>query len=75
MENSGCVNLYEMIVKSNENLRRLLENRAAVKADKTFLFSESDARRWTYAEFDRTVNRTANMLAENKIQKGDVVSF
>jgi len=37
--------------------------------------SESDARQWTYAEFDAAVNRTANMLLANGIAKGDVVSL
>ncbi len=61
--------------KSNKNLRELLEERAAKYDEKTFLFSEVDGRHWTYAEFDRAVNRAANMLLENKIKKGDVVSL
>lgn len=64
-----------MTVKSNENLRALLENRAAENAAKTFLFSEADGRKWSYAEFDRAVNRAANMLVENEIGKGEVVSL
>lgn len=64
-----------MRVKSNENLRELLENRAASNSEKTFLFSEIDARRWTYSEFDKSVNRAANLLKENRIKKGDVVSL
>ncbi|MCA1622897.1 MAG: long-chain fatty acid--CoA ligase [Acidobacteria bacterium] len=61
--------------KSNNNLRRLLENRAKERSDKTFLFSEADGRSWTYAEFDKAVNRAANMFTENGIKKGDVVSL
>lgn len=57
------------------SLRKLLEIRAAEYSDKTFLFSECDSREWTYAEFDRTVNKTANMLKANGIVKGDVVSL
>ncbi|HEX8368146.1 MAG TPA: long-chain-fatty-acid--CoA ligase [Pyrinomonadaceae bacterium] len=64
-----------MTIKSNNNLRRLLENRAREHGAKVFLFSEADHRRWTYAEFDKAVNRAANMLSENGIAKGDVVSL
>ncbi len=64
-----------MTAKSNENLRVLLEQRAAENAGKIFLFSEADGRRWTYAEFDESVNRAANMLKANGIKKGDAVSL
>ena len=57
------------------NVRQLLEERAAARSGEVFLFSESDERQWTYAEFDAAVNRTANMLLENGISKGDVVSL
>jgi acyl-CoA synthetase (AMP-forming)/AMP-acid ligase II len=57
------------------NLRELLELRAAAQPDKLFLFSEADGRRFTYAEFDRVVNRTARMLAARRIRKGDRVSL
>jgi long-chain acyl-CoA synthetase len=75
MENLGCVNLYEMPAKSNENLRELLEQRAEENAEKIFLFSESDGRQWTYAEFNKSINRAANMLKANGIGRGDVVSL
>jgi long-chain acyl-CoA synthetase len=65
--------------KSNKfnikNVRELLEKRAAETPDKTFLFSESDARSWTYSEFEKAVNRLANYLIEYNITKGDVVSL
>ena len=64
-----------MTMKSNVNLRELLETRAAKQNDKIFLFSETDGRIWTYTEFDRAVNRAANLLRENTIGKGDVVSL
>ncbi|HEX8250438.1 MAG TPA: long-chain-fatty-acid--CoA ligase [Pyrinomonadaceae bacterium] len=64
-----------MTIKSNNNLRALLEKRAQERAEKTFLFSEADNRRWTYAAFDKAVNRAANMLLENGIAKGDAVSL
>jgi long-chain acyl-CoA synthetase len=57
------------------NLRHLLETRTAETPDKTFLFAEADGREWTYAEFDKAVNRTANMLLANGVGKGDVVSL
>ena len=61
--------------ESNENVRKLLENRVAEYADKPFLFSELDGRVWTYLEFDKAVNRTANLIKSKGIQKGDVVSL
>lgn len=60
---------------SFRNIRELLDTRADENADKPFLFSETDGRSWTYAEFDAAVNRTANMLVANDIAKGDVVSL
>ena len=57
------------------NLRHLLETRAAETPDKTFLLAEADGREWTYSEFDRIVNRTANLLLSHGIAKGDVVSL
>jgi long-chain acyl-CoA synthetase len=61
--------------ESKENVRELLEKRASATPEKVFLISEADGREWTYAEFDRAVNRTANMLRSNGISKGDVVSL
>ncbi|MCY7347692.1 MAG: long-chain-fatty-acid--CoA ligase [Pyrinomonadaceae bacterium] len=64
-----------MTTKSNVNLRELLESRAAKQEDKLFLFSETDGKNWTYTEFDQAVNRAANLLKENGINQGDVVSL
>jgi long-chain acyl-CoA synthetase len=64
-----------MHAKSNETVRKLLEDRVSRYAEKTFLFSEADGREWTYSEFDKVVNRTANLLIANGIGKGDVVSL
>ena len=61
--------------ESNENLRRLLEARAAASGAKIFLLSENDGRTWTYSEFDKAVNAAANLLLANGIEKGDVVSL
>jgi acyl-CoA synthetase (AMP-forming)/AMP-acid ligase II len=58
-----------------QNLRELLESRAAIEPDKPFLFSESDGRQFTYAEFDRAVRRAARMLGARGIGKGDCVSL
>src|SRR5918993_825696 len=58
-----------------ENLRELLEARAAAAPAKTFLFSEADGRQFTYAEFDAAVDATARMLAARGVSKGDVVSL
>jgi long-chain acyl-CoA synthetase len=58
-----------------ETLRELLESRAAAAPDKPFLFSEADGRRFTLAEFDRAVNRTAHLLQVHGVAKGDVVSL
>ncbi|MDQ3175068.1 MAG: long-chain fatty acid--CoA ligase [Acidobacteriota bacterium] len=57
------------------NLRELLEQRAGEAPDKHFLFSEADGRRFSYAEFDAAVNRTAALLVSQGVQKGDVVSL
>lgn len=59
----------------HNNVRDLLEQQAANAAEKVFLFSEADGRQWSYAEFDRAVNRTANLLRSHSIAKGDVVSL
>src|ERR1041385_4874086 len=53
----------------------LLKQRVAAAPDKPFLFSEADKRQFTYKEFEAAVMRTANMLADNGVQKGDVVSL
>lgn len=63
------------MAKGNENIRKLLEQRVLEHGDKAFLFSEADGREWSYSEFDKTVNRTANFLVSRGIVKGDVVSL
>jgi long-chain acyl-CoA synthetase len=57
------------------NIRELLESRARLTPEKVFLFSETDGRQYTYAQFDAAVNRTARLLAAHGIGKGDVVSL
>src|SRR2546425_8547630 len=63
------------MVSNTQNLGELLESRANALPDKTFLFSEADGRRFTYAEFNRSVDATARMLSSYGIGKGDVVSL
>jgi long-chain acyl-CoA synthetase len=58
-----------------KNLRELLETRAAAMPQKNWLFSAADDRRWSYAEFDATVNRAANLLLSLGVGKGDKVSL
>ena len=62
-------------LKKINNLRELLEQRAGESPDKHFLFSESDGRQFSYAEFDAAVNRTAALLVSHGVHKGDVVSL
>jgi long-chain acyl-CoA synthetase len=57
------------------NLRQLLETRASSAPRKAWLFSTADGRRWNYAQFDRAVNRAANLLLGLGIGKGDKVSL
>lgn len=58
-----------------DNIRELLESRAAQLADKEFIFSESDGSFLTYAEFDAYVNRAADLLVRLGAKKGDRVSL
>jgi long-chain acyl-CoA synthetase len=57
------------------SLHELLTQRAAFMPEKNFLFSEGDGRKFSYAEFVKSVNRTARMLASSGIGKGNVVSL
>ncbi|MFS8086102.1 MAG: class I adenylate-forming enzyme family protein, partial [Acidobacteriota bacterium] len=68
-------NLQNQRTDEPGNIPRLLDLRARETPDKTFLFSDPDGRRFTYAEFDRAVNATARMLSSKGITKGDVVSL
>src|SRR5712691_4167023 len=57
------------------NIGELLEQRARATPDKAFLFSETDGREFTFADFDAAVNRAAALLAAHAVSKGDVVSL
>jgi long-chain acyl-CoA synthetase len=61
--------------RSPNNLQELLDSRTNATPDKAFLFSEADGRRFTYAEFDEAVNRSARMLAAHGVTKGSAVSL
>src|SRR2546430_2779082 len=61
--------------RAANNLGELLEQRVNSTPDRVFLFSEADGRQFTYAEFNRAVNRTAAMLDSHGIKRGDVVSL
>lgn len=65
----------EFLHDAVSSLRELLEQQARRMPGKVFLFSEADERRWTYAEFDEAVNRTARLLASHGVMKGDAVSL
>ena len=57
------------------NLGQLLKQRVSVAPGKHFLFSEGDGRCFTFAEFDRAVNRAARLLESRGIGKGAAVSL
>lgn len=57
------------------SVRELLESRSSEYDEKVFLISEADSREWSYAAFNKAVNRTANLLLSHGIRKGDVVSL
>lgn len=56
-------------------LRQLLEERVDKYIDKTFLFSATDERGYTYKEFDEAVNRLVRLLSVSGFKKGDVISL
>jgi len=57
------------------NLRGLLEERAAATPDKVFLVNEADGREYTYRAFDEAADRAARLLHARGVRKGDVVSL
>jgi acyl-CoA synthetase (AMP-forming)/AMP-acid ligase II len=59
----------------SDNVGNLLKERAAAHNGRTFLISEADGREWSYTEFDRAVDRTANMLKARGVGRTDVVSL
>jgi long-chain acyl-CoA synthetase len=62
-------------IKQPENIADLLHQRVNANPTKPFLFSEADDRVFTFQEFATAVARTASLLAQTGIGKGDVVSL
>ena len=60
---------------SFQNILQLLHARVTQAPEKVFLFSQADGRQFTYSQFVGAVDRTAALLKEKGIQKGDVVSL
>ena len=58
-----------------QNISALLTNRAQQTSEKVFLFSETDGRQFSYAQFAEAVDRAAAMLQSHGVTKGDVVSL
>lgn len=58
-----------------DNVAALLADRVVKAPEKVFLFSESDGRQFSYAQFNEAVERAAAMLQSHGIKKGDVVSL
>jgi long-chain acyl-CoA synthetase len=63
------------ITDDPKTLGALLAMRVAAAPEKEFLFSESDGRRYTFAEFEAAVDRVARLLISKGIGSGDVVSL
>ena len=65
-------------IVGNENLRDLWNELSVNRGDHLFLAYQSkggDKRSFTYAEFDRLINRTANYLRSLGVRKGDNVAI
>ncbi|MBA2702284.1 MAG: long-chain fatty acid--CoA ligase [Blastocatellia bacterium] len=58
-----------------QNLGELLRQRVAASPEKVFLCSESDGRRFSYEQFEQTVNRVSRLLQSHGVGKGDVVGL
>jgi acyl-CoA synthetase (AMP-forming)/AMP-acid ligase II len=65
----------EQTVSEPRSISELLSQRVNIHADEPFLFSEADGRRFTFNEFAEAVARTALLLSQHEIRKGDVVSL
>ncbi|MDQ1639420.1 MAG: long-chain acyl-CoA synthetase [Pyrinomonadaceae bacterium] len=58
-----------------QNLGQLLRQRVAASPEKIFLISESDGRRFSYAQFEQAVRRVARLLQSHDVGKSDVVGL
>ncbi len=63
------------MISETSSIGALLDQRVSRKRDQLFLLSEADGRQFTYAEFADAVARTAAMLSQHDVAKGDVVSL
>jgi len=57
------------------NTAALLAERESRTAEKDFLFSEVDGRKFSYSQFQAAVNRAGQLLVACGVRKGDVVSL
>ena len=67
-----------MTIVGQRTLRKVLERHARTQPDKTFLVFEDhqeQSHSYTYRQFDRMVNRTANGLLDLGVTKGDRVNL
>lgn len=65
-------------IVGNDNLRNLWERLSVERADHVFMEFQSrkgEKRAYTYADFDRYINRTANYLLSLGVKKGDNVAI
>lgn len=65
-------------IVGNDNLRNLWERLSVERRDHVFMEFESregERRAYTYAEFDRYINRTANYFLSLGVKKGDNVAI
>ena len=67
--------MFAQLTNQPKSIPELLKQRVSVAPDKPFLLSEADKRQFTFKEFAAAVRRTASLLADNGIGKGDVVSL
>ena len=64
-------------IVGNENIRNLWDGLVRYKGDREFLvFEDCDGTvtRFTYAQFDALINRTANYFLELGVEKGENVA-
>jgi long-chain acyl-CoA synthetase len=67
--------MAQEMTEEAQNIPDLVKQRVNAAPYKPFLFSEADGRKFTYREFEAAVKRTARLLANHGVGKGDVVSL
>lgn len=58
-----------------QNLGQLLRQRVVASPEKIFLISETEGRRFSYAQFEQAVGRVVCLLQSHNVGKGDVVGL